>query len=1275
MQFVRVLWARIFVLAIIFVSAPALWPDLSISRVDLNDNVFHFTLIEGMVHAFERGANPLDFWSPEWSLGYPVLRTYQPLAHALVVLAYFALGKAVPLMTVFVWVRFLSVLLLPLTFFAAARLLAFTEMEAAAAALLAPLVSTNFLYGIEFGSYVWAGSGLFTQAIATHFLLLAIGFGYQAVRRGKYRSIAGILLGLTYLAHFIYGYIGALTICLAAVLPASGPAFRLRAARTLWVGAVAFLVAAFELIPMLRDGYLINHSRWELVWKWDSFGAGQVLRWLFSGELLDHSRLPVLSLLALGGALVCVRTARATERNLFLVSAAVLWILIFFGRPFWGPLLTVLGIPADFPLHRAIGGVHIFLVLLAAAGLTALCRILASRVHTAAAVAVTLLLLYPMVHERAAFLANNRDWGKRNLAAYSAEHTSIDAVLAKVRERGGRAYAGLAAGWGGQFKIGDVPFYAFFSTAQQPAVAFLYHSMALTGDVMVRFNEWNPAQYRVFNIRSVVAPAQGAALPPFLVPREQIGPYRVLDAPGAGYFDVVDAPAVVKTTRYNFYDVNERWLESGSPAKGMHLRLDFTGDSIPPPVLRLPPDGALPAMPALPPAGTAANERVDRDSGSADVTATRPGFVLFRMTWHPNWKAYLDGHSTPTRMLSPGFIGVPVTLGQHHVELRYEPGNWKPVMAIGGLLIALLLAGMEWRGATLRLAVPSWPVPKPAPVLLALALALPVCTNLVTTRVPEGHDAFEYFPRLVEFDQNIRHGILFPRWAPDLSHGSGQPLFEFNPPMVYYIAEGWRLAGFDFITAINLASIVLVLAAALAMFLLGRLYFGDWGGILAAAAYLYAPYFSVNLYVRSALAEFAAFPFFALSLYGFGAYAKLRSRRYLLLGAAAYGGVLFSHNAAALLFTPLLLGFLAFTAWMARSRTVLRGQALGFLLGLGLGACIWVPSLIEKQYVGLFRLLQGYLRYTDHFVYLHQLLYSPWGYGISVAGDQDGMSFALGWSHLLLIAAAWIWAARRGRPAERAWLRFFTAAAVVLCLAAWQHAVWLWDRVALLQYVQFPWRLLGVVAVCTSLLVAPLGRFAAALPKWRAVVLTGLLALLVVPNLPHNHPKQLDEVDLSFWTPQQIGARGVEVTTASEYAPRWVELWPAYDPRAVRLGPNEAVVREESRTPVSWSGQIEAQHATTTQTSFAWFPGWEVRIDGRAVEAGPVKSTGLLQFPMPAGAHHVEIAWKRTTPRLLADLLSLVSLAILVAALVGQTFRLPAGFHAATGRRPALQRP
>ena len=68
-------------------NAWALRAELHSGGADLNDNVSHFRMIAGMAAALEHGGNPLDFWSPEWSLGFPLVRVYQPLAHLLVVLA------------------------------------------------------------------------------------------------------------------------------------------------------------------------------------------------------------------------------------------------------------------------------------------------------------------------------------------------------------------------------------------------------------------------------------------------------------------------------------------------------------------------------------------------------------------------------------------------------------------------------------------------------------------------------------------------------------------------------------------------------------------------------------------------------------------------------------------------------------------------------------------------------------------------------------------------------------------------------------------------------------------------------------------------------------------------------------------------------------------------------------------------------------------------------------------------------------------------------------
>ena len=99
--------ALLLVAAVVAIQAIALAHELSISRFDLNDNVLHYRLTARVAETLERGGNPFDFWVSEWTLGYPVPRTYQPLGHLAVAGTWLALGKSVGLMTLFAWARYL----------------------------------------------------------------------------------------------------------------------------------------------------------------------------------------------------------------------------------------------------------------------------------------------------------------------------------------------------------------------------------------------------------------------------------------------------------------------------------------------------------------------------------------------------------------------------------------------------------------------------------------------------------------------------------------------------------------------------------------------------------------------------------------------------------------------------------------------------------------------------------------------------------------------------------------------------------------------------------------------------------------------------------------------------------------------------------------------------------------------------------------------------------------------------------------------------------------
>jgi len=69
-----------------------------------------------------------------------------------------------------------------------------------------------------------------------------------------------------------------------------------------------------------------------------------------------------------------------------------------------------------------------------------------------------------------------------------------------------------------------------------------------------------------------------------------------------------------------------------------------------------------------------------------------------------------------------------------------------------------------------------------------------------------------------------------------------------------------------------------------------------------------------------------------------------------------------------------------------------------------------------------------------------QLFYSPWAMAFPNPVLNDGMSFALGWSHLLLALVVCVWVEWRGKPGMPFVCALFAAACGALCLLTLQDA-------------------------------------------------------------------------------------------------------------------------------------------------------------------------------------------------------------------------------------------
>lgn len=671
--------------------------ELRLSCTDLNDSTYHLAIAQRMKEALARGESPIDFWYPDIALGFPLLRHYQHLPHLFLIGIDAVVGRVIPLATTYRIVLGTLLAVFPLVIYGSLRWVGFRPLAAGCSALIAPLLSTPHLYGLGFESYLWGGSGLFAQLFASVLAPLALAASYRAVERGRGLGRAALLLAATFISQLVYGYIVALSV-LAFIVP--GPDWLRRGGRVVVLLAVTFLVGSYFFVPTLTDAEFANHSVWEKAEKWDSFGAQTILTHLYKGELFDHGRVPVVTVLAGLGVLVAVRQRDARLR--LLAGLAVGWLLLYFGRPTWGRLMDFLPLARDIPLHRFVGGVHLFAIPLAGCGLAFVLQcIFAPRqwLRVVATVAVLGLLLGSPVTERTAYVLRSCKWKLEAVAAVRKD-ADLQALRAQLRElKGGRVYVGIPTRAAEYLRVGSIPLTAFCLIDNIDTLGFLWIAITYAGDVQVWFNPDNLLHCHIFGVRYLVFDEKRAA-PPTALPLAELGRYRIYKVPGASYFGVIDVPYAVRCTKRTVYNVGNAWLKKTLPVRGEYPALLIGGrgrtDLPVADVDACDPNMVLPVpAEAMSPAGMVTQEA---DSWSCVVNLTRPAAVVRRAGYYPSLQATVDGAPAAVFPVTPGFAAVQVPAGQHEIRFAYVAGTRWPWYVAAVLALVLVRPVARWSG-------------------------------------------------------------------------------------------------------------------------------------------------------------------------------------------------------------------------------------------------------------------------------------------------------------------------------------------------------------------------------------------------------------------------------------------------------------------------------------------------------------------------------------------------------------------------------------------------
>ncbi|MCJ7667280.1 MAG: 6-pyruvoyl-tetrahydropterin synthase-related protein [Anaerolineae bacterium] len=526
----------------------------------------------------------------------------------------------------------------------------------------------------------------------------------------------------------------------------------------------------------------------------------------------------------------------------------------------------------------------------------------------------------------------------------------------------------------------------------------------------------------------------------------------------------------------------------------------------------------------------------------------------------------------------------------------------------------------------------------------------------------EAHDARHSIFFLTDFDQAIRDGAFYPRWGTDFALGYGYPLFILYSPLAFYVAEAFHLLGASLTASVKATYALAFIFSGLSMYAFAKRILGKGAGLLAALVYIYVPYHLVDIYVRSAFAEFCAFAFLPLVLLFFYELAESRKGRYLALFALAYAALILTHAPTAFAFTPFLGAYMLYrllAQWKGdrppyRWQRLLRLSSLtgvAILLALALSAVFLLPLFAEKGYMVQEQWTGGSYDYAKHFVYFSQLFSPFWGYGYAGEGLRDEMSLQLGAVATLMAMAGVIFGFVK--PSKgRGHIFFFAVAALVLIAAMTPLAGPLWSALPLAALIQFPWRLLSIVAFILSFLAGTV-----LLDKendgWHPA-LAVLLLVIILASYDYSTPQHTEVsprteepvavIDFeTFHPPDRVG-----MTILTQKQPQDSPLVPQYlagEP-LVKAHPLTEGARVEMVRHGGASEEIKVTSPQEVEVEFYtyYFPGSRAYVDGQETPIYPTEPYGLIALRVPAGEHRVRLRFEDTPVRKAGALISLLAL-------------------------------
>lgn len=544
-------------------------------------------------------------------------------------------------------------------------------------------------------------------------------------------------------------------------------------------------------------------------------------------------------------------------------------------------------------------------------------------------------------------------------------------------------------------------------------------------------------------------------------------------------------------------------------------------------------------------------------------------------------------------------------------------------------------------------------------VLIPLA-ALVAVLPLIVHGCSCGHDFDFHLLNWMEAANQISHGNLHPHWAYTPAYNAGEPRFVFYPPISWYlgallglllthlpgvsVAAGWNAVPIVFMW-------IALTASGLTVYRFARKFANANASLLTGAIYIANPYMRFTAYERTAYAELLAAAWIPLLLLA------ILDEEVSIPRIALPVALLWLTNAPAAVMGSYALALLAVVRVITATRKhgttrlsasiplalkTLAGTALGF----GVAAFYIIPAAYQRRFVLVFMATITGMRIDHNFLFEHtgtspdDLLHDQILHTASVVAALLIVTTVAGLFAIFLL--------RKRKPTAPPFpiapLAILTTAVVLmltpLSLPLWMHA-------PQASFLQFPWRLLAILAPVCAVAVAALVTHLQLKFVPTAIAAAILVTALTFPAV-HVFRQPCDAEDTASarlalfhsdagtdptdeYTPKTADNDWLK----SNNPPYWVAASPAYAPPA-----------SAQPGPAPMHLQLAASRAEYLILNLRDYPAWHIDLNGLPAPARARRHDGLIAIPIPAGPSTIDLHYAHTLDQTLGDVVSLLALAV-----------------------------